>query len=440
MLAVLLIELVEVEIREQGNVANSLPQWRLHHRDHVDAVIEVFAELAGFDHFFQVAVGGENQSHVDFVRFVATDRFKLFVLQHSQEFDLQAGWGGCDFVEEQSAAVGREEFPFFILRGSRERTLHVTEQLAFEQVLRQRSTGDFHEGLIAAVGLLVNRSGGHGFAGAALAENQHGGFRVGHTFDEVEHLEHFIIVPDDVLHAEPLIELGFERFVFFDDATLTDRPLDGELEFFVDHGFCEVIEGPEPNRFDGTFDGSVTGQQNHCGLWLFFDGPFEKVKAIGVGQVDIANDGFETEVPHAVDGVFAGGCGFGAMTETPQIISHCFDDMTVVIDDQQRTLGVFHGESLKGCRLAVGNPTGQGKSGGVNLGAYDIRARRLNRRCVVHVVYRAGCFSRGCTNLGHRLRLVNNFLFARVGFRQQVAETHSIRVELEPHPDSCIVR
>ena len=76
----------------------------------MQAIKEVFAEPAGFHIGDQVAVGGGDDAHVDLDGLASADRLDLALLQRAQQFDLRRERQLADFVEEQRAAVGLDEF------------------------------------------------------------------------------------------------------------------------------------------------------------------------------------------------------------------------------------------------------------------------------------------------------------------------------------------
>src|SRR5262245_25072714 len=74
-----------------------------------------------------------------------------------------------DLVAEQRAAVGFLDAPGALAGRSREGPAHVTEQLAFDQRLRDRPRVDRHERTRRAARLEVDRASHELLAGAALA-------------------------------------------------------------------------------------------------------------------------------------------------------------------------------------------------------------------------------------------------------------------------------
>ena len=121
--------------------------------------------------------------------FGGADRNHLALLQHAQQLHLERRRHLADLVEEEGAAAGRREEPLLVPHGAGERSLHVAEELAFEQRLRQRAAVDREERPVGAQRRVVDVARQHLLAGAALAADQHG--RVGrrHHLGEPEHVE-----------------------------------------------------------------------------------------------------------------------------------------------------------------------------------------------------------------------------------------------------------
>ncbi|EJT83508.1 hypothetical protein PPS11_34823 [Pseudomonas putida S11] len=103
--------------------------------DHVQAVKQVLAELAGLHQRLQVLVSGGDDAHIDLDRHVATHAIELAIGQHSQQAGLCVGGHVADLVEEQGAAVGLLEAPSAQVGGAGEGALFMAEQLGLHQVL-----------------------------------------------------------------------------------------------------------------------------------------------------------------------------------------------------------------------------------------------------------------------------------------------------------------
>ena len=123
-------EEVEDEFRE---VFATFAEWWECQRNDIQSIEEIFTELSAADEFFEVAVGGGDESHVDFHTAVAADGFKLPLLKHSQELDLSFERHVADFIEEQGAFVCGLEATGFIGMGACESTADVAEEFTFEE-------------------------------------------------------------------------------------------------------------------------------------------------------------------------------------------------------------------------------------------------------------------------------------------------------------------
>src|SRR5581483_972008 len=77
-------------------------------------------------------------------------------------------------VEEQRAAVGELESAHAVAHRAGEGAPHVAEELAFEELSRNRRAADPHERLVAATAALVDRLGHEVLPGAQLALHEHG--------------------------------------------------------------------------------------------------------------------------------------------------------------------------------------------------------------------------------------------------------------------------
>ena len=197
------------------------------------------------------------------------------------------GDAGADLVEEDRALVGLRELADLVADRAGERAGRVAEQLAFQQRLGHRPAGDFDERLLAAAAAAMNGPGQQRLARAAFAGDQHGRLRVGDAIDHVEHALHAVIVADDVLQAEPQVELRFELLVLFDHFALRQRPVDRHAQLFVDQRLGEQVERAGPQRFDARFDRRIAGDQDDRRLRIVLAAMRQNLEAVAVGQADV---------------------------------------------------------------------------------------------------------------------------------------------------------
>ena len=100
------------------------------------------------------------------------------------------------------------EPPLFVSGRSREGTLHMAEQFAFQQPRRQRRAMDADERPIAARAVVVNGFRKQLLAGAALSSDQHTRFTDRHFANSVEDAFQCRAVSDDRVAPELKCENG----------------------------------------------------------------------------------------------------------------------------------------------------------------------------------------------------------------------------------------
>src|SRR5262249_14103705 len=148
-------------------------------RHHVEAVEEVFAEGALRDELLQIAVRRGDEADVDAHRLDAADALELALLQRAQEPPPHLDGGLAELDAEERAAVRELEAPRFAAHGAGERAALVAEELALDELLRDRRAIDLDEGLPASGRVIVQRAGDELLAGTALAGDEHRGRTVG---------------------------------------------------------------------------------------------------------------------------------------------------------------------------------------------------------------------------------------------------------------------
>lgn len=118
---------------QQRNVLDPFAQGGYCQRKNFEPIVKILSELAFGDTFFQVLVGRGDDPYIDLDRVGAADALELAFLEHTEQFDLRAGWNFSDLIQEQGSTVCDLEKPFLLTNGSGESTLFMTEELALEQ-------------------------------------------------------------------------------------------------------------------------------------------------------------------------------------------------------------------------------------------------------------------------------------------------------------------
>src|SRR5207248_1549120 len=114
------------------------------------------------------------------------------------------------------------------------------EERRFEQLRRQRSGIDGDERVARARAGVMNRFRDELFAGARLADDENVRARRRSEANEIEHLSHRVALADDVRVSVFLGELAAEPLVLAREASLFERFVDRENDFFVLEWFRDV--------------------------------------------------------------------------------------------------------------------------------------------------------------------------------------------------------
>ncbi len=135
--------------REQLHVTDPLAQSRQLQPHDAQPIEEVLAEAPGAHFLLEVAIGSGDHPHVDLQRLDAADPLDLALLENAQELRLEVERELSQLVEEDGPAVRELEHALARRGRARERSLLVSEELALDQVLRDRAAVEDHEGAIA---------------------------------------------------------------------------------------------------------------------------------------------------------------------------------------------------------------------------------------------------------------------------------------------------
>ena len=166
-------DLLEKVRDEHRDVLAALAQRRQLDRHDREPVVQVLAEPPAGDLGLQILVRRGDDADVDLDRLAAADALELALLEHAQHLRLRVRVHVADLVEEQRAAIGELELAAALLGRAGERALLVAEQLALDQLGRDRRAVELHERPVLALGVLVHRARDELLAGAVLAGDQH---------------------------------------------------------------------------------------------------------------------------------------------------------------------------------------------------------------------------------------------------------------------------
>src|SRR5215470_3008847 len=147
------------------------------------AIVEIATETTGFALLFEIVIGCCDHTHVELPFMILADALDLLLLQRAQQLALELEGDLAHLIEEERALVGQLEPPDPVPDRSREGTLHVTEELALEQLARNRSAVDRDQGTIATRTQLMNRPRRQLLASPRLSGDQDRRVGPGHHVD-----------------------------------------------------------------------------------------------------------------------------------------------------------------------------------------------------------------------------------------------------------------
>ena len=125
------------------------------------------------------------------------------------------------------------------------------EQLALEQVIRQRGAVHPHEGRVVARRVPVDRFGHPLLPRAGLALDQDGGVRGGHLVDDLEDFAHRGGIADEAVAIGGIGERLGHRAETHHQPLVLHGPLDLHLEGLERQRLLQVVEGARLHRLDG---------------------------------------------------------------------------------------------------------------------------------------------------------------------------------------------
>src|SRR6266536_2386712 len=157
---------------ELRNVIRPFPQRRRAHRKDVQPEVEVLAEAPLLDRFVEIAVGGGDDAHVDLPDPRRSDRLHFSRLEHPKHLRLRPSGHVADFVQEDRAAVGLDEFSDLLAHRAGEGALLVPEELRFDELFRDRGAVDLDEGPAGDLGAFVDLPRHQLLARPALSHDQ----------------------------------------------------------------------------------------------------------------------------------------------------------------------------------------------------------------------------------------------------------------------------
>jgi hypothetical protein len=280
-------------------------------------------------------VGRGHDAHVDGDCAVATHRLEAPFLEYAQHLGLGLRRHVADLVEEDRAAVRRLELADAARVGAGERALLVTEELALDQLARDRGAVHRDEGARAACAALVERLGDELLAGAALAADQHREIGLGDLLDRLEDLAHRAALADQVLEAVLALDPLEQHAVLALKLGALERMSHHDAQLLVVEGLGQVVLGALLHGLDRDFLAAVRGDHHDRRLGTRLAARPQHVHAGDpAAQREVGDDQVVSRLAQLAQRVLAGVGQVDVVAVAPQQAAQRELDALLVLDDQ----------------------------------------------------------------------------------------------------------
>ncbi len=258
----------------------------------------------------------------------------------------------ADLVEEDRAAVGGLEASGLALVGAGEGTSLVTEELALEQLARDRGAVDLYERRAAPGRVRVDRVGDELLADARLAADEHGDVGAGRLLDDGLDFAH--------RRADEQAELAFEPRTVFVAAGRSrcrrrrHRPgparhgLDRVLEVLGGVRPAHEIVGAGLDRFHDLRAVAVVGHHDDVAGVAEILGAPQEVDARHAGQADRDQREGEVRVGHEFDRLLTGASRDGRVSPVGELRGHAPPLIGIALDNEDGAIPTASGGDGRG--------------------------------------------------------------------------------------------
>lgn len=258
--------------------------------------------------------------------------------QETEQLHLHRFVQFAEFVEEQRAAISDFQQPFAAHVGSGERPFAMSEELAFDELFRQRSAVDRDKGHRGPWAEVVNSSSDQLLAGSSFSENQHAGIRRSDLVDQAFDSLHGGGVADQFRSTLDRLE-GFLQ----SDGLVQKRAVFGDahqhaVEIEQAAWLGQEVEDLHPQRLNRGVHAAVSrvDDRQRVGRDVFHPG--RDIPAGQTGHLQIEDRAVERFLGQGFqcrDPVFAHG---DIVPTSRQFDSHDLADQRLVIDEQHTQL------------------------------------------------------------------------------------------------------
>ena len=263
---------------EEGNVLPPLAEGLHLYLNHIDTVIEIFAEASFGYHGGQIVKGRHDKAHVHVNGGCAADTLYLSVLQYPQKLCLQVRRQGAQIIQEERSPVSLlyAAAPDGRRTGGRRRFR--AKELLFQRGWLRRAVNN-NKGIVLARRCQVNGPGNHLLACSGLACNQDSGAPRSYALHHLAHLVHILASANQRLHAVMLLHGFLQKAVLPVGPGQLDGIVNGQEQLVVGKRLGDVVKGAVLHGFHSTFYGAEGSHDKHRDVRPFLLDPGQHLHA-----------------------------------------------------------------------------------------------------------------------------------------------------------------
>ena len=165
---------LEKEGRHRHNVIDPRGKRHCVQREHIQAVIQILAELAGTDFLGHIAIGCRHNAHIHRNIGLRANRRHGLLLQRAEKLSLESHWHLGDFVKKKGAAVSSAEDALVRGRCTGESTLLMAEKDGFKHIVGDGCAIHRDKRCLGTLRMIMDESGKDLFAGARRPVDEDG--------------------------------------------------------------------------------------------------------------------------------------------------------------------------------------------------------------------------------------------------------------------------
>src|SRR5215813_4947584 len=238
-------------------------------RDNAEAIVKIFPDGAGIERFRNRPIGRRDHTNVDRDFMSVSKVPDSPLLKYAHELDLEFRRHFHDLIKKNRAAVGCAEQTLGVRYGTREGALLITEQFAFNEILRQGPAVDSDKRRILLERVVMDASRYQFLSGSTFTRDQNSSPVAAGCSHFFMHRLHRSALADHIVEAVLALKFGAQPVDLFRQLFLFDGSSNEKIQLIMIQRFLNVIGSSELHRRDGSFYSAVTGHHDELDLRVF---------------------------------------------------------------------------------------------------------------------------------------------------------------------------